>query len=1064
MRLISRHLVISSLAVTLLAGSSAFGQKKSIRTVKRKTVGELLSQTAQGPASGRLQMSKTDTSLPTTNLGFKRPPVQSYNLDAVKPPRSSDIMRQENGGKAQYEKVLDQQIRELYKLTQRFRSSPNRGELWLRLAELYVEKAGLVDSRMQDQYDARLKAFQSGKTKVKPKLNTAEAKDYNRKAIQLYEWFQRDFPRDPKMSQALFFLGYNYFELGDVKKGAEYYEKLTRAFPKSPFVGEAHFALGEFYFENEKWSDAYKQYSHLIKEKKHRLNTFALYKGGWCLFRLGKTKQAMNYLEYIIKIGKAETGDQLAGKKTINRNRLEGEALRDLVIFYAEAGNPEKAASYFGSLVGNDAGPYLEKLAYQYSDRGNKDASRQVFKLLIAQNPTSPKSFDYQYQIVQNYYHAKNNSLFKAELYNWVKNFDAQSPWYAANKGNKELIENSYKLRETTLRNYVLQQHQTAQNSRAPFSQGQADEGYQLYLAEFPDSATAADMHFYYGELLYDMNRHEEAAAQYKWVADNAPKSKFYLKAAQNLLLSVEKGVPSDAEMQKRVGNSVDPLPLDPKVERFIKAGQWYTEKFPTSDKAVEIKFRIGRLYYQSNQFDEATKYFRQVVQQYPNTKYAEYSANLLLDIYNIRKDYAGLERVGAELMAVPAIASSKAGADIRRVLENASFKRGQDLEVQKKYGESAQVFDAFARQNPASPLAMTALFNAGVNFERAGMNAPSIQAYQAILSSKDKDADKFKVRARRLLAKRYQDSAQFEEAARLYRQSAQDDPKDPLAANLIFNSAVLYEALGKTQEAIRAYEDFIRANKKHSDNIEAVYSIAQIHRKAGQRGAAIARYTEYVEKGGSVPEKVVESAYWVSELYAQQKSVTKAKEWRQRTLAIQKKLAPDKRGPGASYAAKLKLHDAMTTFGEMRSIRFPADPSKQKAAADRKINLLGKLTGELAEVIKFDSAEEIVSSLSVLGQANENMGQAIISAPLPPGLNAEETKQYKEGVEKFAEPFMGKAKDSFKLAVERGWELEVYNEGYETAYAFMNKVDPKTYYDGGEVGMDIRLVNWIGQ
>jgi hypothetical protein len=153
-----------------------------------------------------------------------------------------------------------------------------------------------------------------------------------------------------------------------------------------------------------------------------------------------------------------------------------------------------------------------------------------------------------------------------------------------------------------------------------------------------------------------------------------------------------------------------------------------------------------------------------------------------------------------------------------------------------------------------------------------------------------------------------------------------------------------------------------------------------------------------------------------------------------------------------------------MATFEEMRSIRFPADPSKQKAAADRKINLLGKLTTELAEVIKFDSAEEIVSSLSILGQANENMAQSIITAPLPPGLNAEETKQYKEGVEKFAEPFMGKARDSFKLAVERGWELEVYNDGYKTAYSYMNKLDPKTYYDRGEVGMDIRLVNWIGQ
>ncbi|WP_374029725.1 tetratricopeptide repeat protein [Bdellovibrio bacteriovorus] len=1069
MKFNKRPLLVSGLSTLLLASSlttHAQSRTKVTKTVKKKTVGELLSQASENSRGGRLQMSKTDTSLPSANMGFKSE-VRNYNLESVKPPRSSEIMQRESsagGERAEYERVLDQQIRELYKLTQKFKTSPNRGELWLRLAELYVEKASLIDSRRQDEYDAKLRAFQSGKTKVKPKLDTAEAREYNKKAVQLYEWFQRDFPRDEKMSQALFFLGYNYFELGDVKKGAQYYEQLTRGYPSSPFVGEAHFALAEYYFENEKWSQAYKEYSFLIKEKKHRLHTFALYKGAWCLFRLGKVQQAMNYLEFIIKTGKAETGEQLAGRKTVNRNRLENEALRDIVVFYAEGGDPTKAASYFKNLVGNDYNPYLERLAYQYSDRGNKDASREVFKLLISQNPTAPKAFEYQYQIVQNYFYAKNTSRFKTELYGWVKDYDQSGAWYAANKNNKDLIENSYKLRETTLRNYVLQQHQTAQNSRAPYSQAQANEGYQLYLREFPDSASAGDMHFYYGELLYDMAKYDEAAMQYKWVVDNSPQSKFYNKSAQNLILSVERSVPSDQEMQKRVGTSLDPVPLEPKVDRFIKAGQWYVEKFPNSEKAVEIKFRMGRLYYQSNHFDEATKYFREIVQQHPNTKYAEYSANLLLDIYNLRKDYVGLEKTGAELLAVPSIASSKAGSDIRDVLEKASFKRGQDLEVSKKYSESAQVYEAFAKQNPKSSLASTALFNAGVNYERAGLNTQAISAYQGVLSSRDAQAEKLKPKARRLLAKQYQDSAQFEEAAKLYKQAAQENPNDPLSANLVFNAAVLYEALGKSDEAIRAYSEFTKMNKKHADNIEAVYSMAQIHRKAGQNGAAIARYTEYVENGGRDQEKVVESAYWVSELYGRQRATTKSNEWKQKTLAIQRRFAPNKKGVGASYAAKIKLDEARDTFKEMRAINFPADPNKQKAAADKKVSLLTKLTGELAEVIKYDSAEEIVSSLSILGEANQNMAHAILNAPLPPGLNAEETKQYKAGVEKFAEPFNTKAKESFKLAVERGWELEVYNDGFKTAYEYMNKLDPKTYYNGGEIGSDIRLVNWIGQ
>lgn len=1063
MKFNKHQLLIPGLLTILSVSPATYAKKvivKKVKAVKKKTVGDLLSQ-AQN--SKKVQVIKTTTSLPSVNMGFKGG-GRTYDLDSVRPPRSSEILKKDSvSAEKEYERVLDQQIRELYKLTQKFKASANRGELWLRLAELYIEKASIIDSRKQDEYDAKLRAFQSGKTKIKPRLDIAEAREYNKKAIQLYEWFEKDFPKDEKISQALFFLGYNYFELGDIDKGARYYEALTKGYPNTPFAGEAHFALAEYYFEGEKWTPAYKEYAYLIKEKRHRLHTFALYKGAWCLFRLGKVQQAMNYLEYIIKTGKAETGEKLAGQKAINRNRLENEAMRDIVVFYVEGGDPGKAPGYFQDLVGNDYSQHLERLAYQYAERGNKDASRDMFKFLIAQNPSGLKSFEYQYQIVQNYFYAKNTSRFKAELYSWVKDYDANSSWYAANRSNKEVIESSYKLRETTLRNYVLQQHQTAQNSRAPYSQEQANEGYQLYLKEFSESTSAPDMYFYFGELLYDMKKYDEAAIQYKWVVDKAPQNKFYSKAAQNLILAVERSIPTDQEMQKRVGTTLDPIPLEPKVDRFIKVGQWYVDKFPSSDKSVEIKFRMGRLFYQNNHFDEAIKLFREIVKQKPNSKYAEYSANLLLDIYNLKKDYVALEKAGTELLTVPAIASSKAGADIRDVIEKASFKRGQDLEVEKKYAESAQVFDAFAKQNVKSTLATTALFNAGVNYERAGMYAPAIAAYQAVLSSKDPSADKFKPKVRRLLAKQYQDTAQFEEAAKLYRQAAQENPKDPLTPNFIYNAAILYEALGRSEEAIRSYSEFMRVSKKHMDNMEASFSIAKIHRKLGQNGAAIAHYMEYAE-GGRDQEKVVESAYWVSELSAQKGAITKSQEWRKKVLAIQRRFAPDKKGVGASYAAKIKFGDAMETFKELKSVKFPANPAKQKAAADRKVALLTRLAGELADVIKYDSAEEIVSSISVLGQANQNMAQAILTAPLPPGLNAAETKQYKEGIGKFAEPFTSKATESFKLAVARGWELEIYNEHFKKAYEYMNNLDPQTYYSGGEVGTEIRLVNWMGQ
>lgn len=121
--------------------------------------------------------------------------------------------------------------------------------------------------------------------------------------------------------------------------------------------------------------------------------------------------------------------------------------------------------------------------------------------------------------------------------------------------------------------------------------------------------------------------------------------------------------MPSEQEISKKVGKTVEPVALDTRIEKFIEAVQEYYSSHAghKSDRVPEMKFRVGRLYYLHNQFDQAISYFKEIVGKYPKTKYAEYSANLLLDIFNLKKDYAGLEKVGGELLAMPGIAGSKA-------------------------------------------------------------------------------------------------------------------------------------------------------------------------------------------------------------------------------------------------------------------------------------------------------------------------------------------------------------------------------------------------------------------
>ncbi len=1072
--ILKKSILSTLITSALLLSPTADAQSKSKKTAKptktskpaaraavgkKKTVGELLRQADRG---ANIALQKTATAISVSPDGLSAPIRNVVNLGQVKPPRTSTFFEEGNTDKAKLERITDQQINELFKLTQQFKNSPQRGELWLRLAELYVEKSSIIDFRKQGEYDNALKDFQAGKRKAKPVLNLNDAKEYNRKAIQLYEWFVRDFPRDEKMDQALFFLGYNNYEIGDLKKGTAYYTRLTKEYPRSPFVTEANFALGEYYFENEKWAQAKGHYDQVYKFKRHRLHNFSMYKIGWCQFRMGQYNAALKTMEALVRQSRDQSQAVDADGKRINKGKLEAEGLRDIVLFYGEAGDAQRAPEYFNSLAGNDAKNYLEKLAYHYGDKGNLEGARVVFNYLIQQDPTSPKAFDFKYQVVKLYSTAKRSREFREEMFSWVRNFGSGSSWYQQNQGNRELIENSDKLREQTLRSYVLQQHQTAQNSRAPFSQGLALEGYRLYLAEFKNSAVIADMHFYFGELLYDMKKYDEAGAQYRWVVENGRGSKFFAKASENSLLALEKDLPTDAQIAQKVGQSLDPVQMDASVTNFINASQQYMQNVPNSERLVEMKFRIGRLYYQHNQFDQATPYFRDIVQKHSKTKYAEYSANLLLDSYNLRKDYAGLEKTGSELLAMPGIAGSQAGSDIRGVLEKATFKRAQDLEVSKDYAGSAAQFEAFSKQNPGSSLSASAQFNAAINYERAGNNAKSMQMHSMILASKDKAAEPLKPKSRRIVAKLYQDAGRLEEAAAAFKASAVEAGKDPVAMNLYFNAAILYEALGRNNDAIRNYEEYFDRNKK-SDRWDAVYAMATIYRKQGSITKASEKYQEYVAARPSSQEKLVEASYHVYDIARKKRMNGEADEWKQRTLSMQRRFAPDKRGVGATYAAQIKLEDAVKSFDELRAIRIPANPAAQQKAAQQKIAMVSKLNNELGDVIRYDSANEIVGALSVLGQVNLHMGEALVNAPLPAGLNADETKQYKEGIAKLAEPFFAKAKETFKAAVSRGSELDTYNSYYTKARHLAVKLDPKAYYDGGEQSMDMKQGSWVG-
>ena len=133
---------------------------------------------------------------------------------------------------------------------------------------------------------------------------------------------------------------------------------------------------------------------------------------------------------------------------------------------------------------------------------------------------------------------AGNQKIYKRELFDWIENYGQGSLWRRENASKTKLISESDTLIESTLRNYILQLHQTAQNSRAKYSQKQAKAGYEMYFSKIKNSKHADQMNFFNGELLYDMKEYVKAAKSYNKVDTGSDKkSKYHKLATLNLSL-----------------------------------------------------------------------------------------------------------------------------------------------------------------------------------------------------------------------------------------------------------------------------------------------------------------------------------------------------------------------------------------------------------------------------------------------------------------------------------------------------------------------------------------------
>jgi len=965
--------------------------------------------------AARSRLTRGRTTVPKARQTFERIRKKSI-LKYVKPPVANRVYFDEGTDEAELEKITQMEINQLYDLLK----ISKRPDIQLRLASLYVEQSRLIESRIYEKYTLDMEQYKEGLLERMPSLNLSLVREYSQKAINLFQIYLKQYPRSRRTDEVYFQIGYSYFQIGKGAIGKKYYERLIREYPKSSYLEDTHFHLGEYYFDQAKWRTARKQYERAARFQS-KFYSFSLYKSAWCLFNEGQFNTAMNFMARVIR--EAEDIRRTKGAAGLC---FASEALNDLSSFYIYSSKKaSEAYSYFDALTKNEKEvlSVLRKVGFAYKDAGEVSNMRYIFNLLIEVDPYNSQAFDYKYQIVQAYSYAGNRQVFDKEFRLWIQDYGPGSVWVKRNRSDKELIKKSIDLMEVTLRNYAFRMHHAFLKTKRKRERREALLGYQSYLRAFPKSKFDADIRFHYGEVLFDIGELEKAAEQYHVVVLKYPKSKNHRLAAFNRVLALEKILPTERDVQamrkRSAGKSID---FPEVIKKFEVAVNQYAKFYPKEKNIPNMLFTVAKLHSEYRHHNMAIKYWFYIVNKYPSSRnpYFSKSIHSILDTYNLIKDFESLKKVSRAFLKKPEIAALPVGKEILRILRQALFKEAQDLAESGKYAESARVYEQFFKRNQSSDLAVSALYNAALNYHKVKNFPKSNTLYQTLVRSPKLDQyPKIQKQVMQDIADIYQKSGQYLKAANAFKTYARKYPKGVSA--YWYNAGIIFDGLNFYEEAVNAYLSYYNQSKGVERN-QVYFLIARIAERRGQKTRAIGNYSRYLQAPDNNKVSQVHASFRLAELNKDLGRISEAEKWYKTTLRIHRKLQA-----GVSFAAQSQSWLTERLYKKFIRIRIPSNPNLQAQAVQKKLKLLEQLKNAIKDVIRFNYGPEVVSSLTLMGMANHHMGQSILKSTVPKGLGREGRKQYKEGLAQTAKPFNDSAREYFNQAVEKSGQVQGY-------------------------------------
>jgi tetratricopeptide (TPR) repeat protein len=970
---------------------------------------------------------------------------------------------------------VDRAIEGTRDLIQQSMHRPYLPDLYLRLADLYIEKSRILYHLkiVEDPTESRA-------------VVVLEANLLKTKAIDLYNKILDEFPEYTYQDKVIFFMAHEHRELGQYDKMMNRYTDLVERFPESPYRLETFLLIGDYYFDSMNLDKAEEAYQTILAAPESHVHGMARYKMAWCHINRSKYPEALALLEALVADRRYdELKTEIDAYKRINLRR---EALMDLAYCYTEVKPPEEALAYFADLSDSKSVylGVLEKLGQRYFLKENWAAGADVYGTIISLSRNTQKSTAAAEKLFACAQRAENMQYPEKNVQMLIRVLEQVEYSWRTDPEEKDRLNKEF---EVYARDMATRLHLKAKEKQDKVKFGQAADAYAYYLDYFQQGRQARDILENQAEAMYEAGRYFQAALVYEKLAAPIPpeteekpaaegtrgEEKKFAEGSEQTVESViaeasagkteEKVAKASSETAER------PAVRDPEEPRkspqdclygavasFYKAlkeqkdlddleklearqglrqaGSQYLANYPGAQEAPEVAFNVAWVSYEQGDYKAALDGFRSFIQEYPQSDEAFAAGHLVLDIRKSLDDLDGLIEDARAMLANQQITDPRFRKEVGNILMAAEHRHLEELTVKVKDGAegSDDALLALGREAQDSGLQELALFNLFVVSKEAE-DIPDVLERGKQILAKTQDA-KRREDVLATLAHFYFEAADFPNAAS-YSEKAAELARGEKQADHLIRAAKLQGWMGNHVAAVKDYRKAMpllppekrgEAERELLAQYEALKDTSEIlsrYRVMMNREPDelkwVFRYGDTLYQEGRRRE-ATETFKKLDELYARKVS------------SAPDAVTPEER----TFAAQARFYRASQEMEAFRKIAIRGDKI-ENALIQRKLKAHQAVEAAGLEVAQYASPRWTIASLVMAAKANDEISRFFLEAPEPKGLNMAQKQQYRQLVDDKVRPYREKAMQYRKAALDKAHHVGIFCPEVIACYRALN-------------------------